>query len=132
MRLDVYVHQEASNDTRLEQILILLQQLQQEGTEMSAELDALTASVTASASVTDGAVVLLNGLGARIAELAAEVAAGGGDPAALNALAAELDTNAAELAAAVTANTPVEEPAPVDPPVEEEPAPVDPPVEEPV
>jgi hypothetical protein len=66
---------------------------------MSAEFDALTASVQSNTTVLESAIVLINGISARIT-------AAGVDPAALTALTAELDAKDAELASAVTANTP--------------------------
>jgi hypothetical protein len=65
-----------------------------------AELDDLTVQVAQNVSVENSAVVLIQGIAAK---LAAAIAAG--NPAALVALHDSLNTSAAALAAAVTANT---------------------------
>jgi hypothetical protein len=70
-----------------------------QGAHMSKELDALSAEVSATRTVEDSAILLLNGLSAQIASLK-------GDPAALQTLADSLHSKAGELAAAVSANTP--------------------------
>ena len=64
-----------------------------------AALDDLTAQVAANKVVIDSAVLLINGIAARIE-------AAGTDPAALAALTADLKSKDEELAAAVAANTP--------------------------
>lgn len=66
---------------------------------MSAEMDALTAQVTANTAVLQSAVTLINGIADRIA-------AAGVDPAKLTALTDELRQQDDALAAAVAANTP--------------------------
>ena len=63
------------------------------------ELDDLTAQVQASDEVVDSAVILINGIAARIA-------AAGVDPSKLQALTTDLKAKADVLAAAVVANTP--------------------------
>jgi len=67
---------------------------------MSAELDALTLQVSETNTVIQSAIVLIQGLAARLAAIA-------NDPAAIMALVTELDTQEQALAAAVVANTPV-------------------------
>ncbi len=64
-----------------------------------ATLDALTAQVAANKTVIDSAVVLINGIAARIA-------AAGADPVALAALVDNLKASDEALATAVAANTP--------------------------
>ncbi len=64
-----------------------------------ATLDALVAQVAANKTVIDSAIVLINGIAARIA-------AAGADPAALAALVDDLKASDSALAAAVAANTP--------------------------
>ena len=64
-----------------------------------AHLDALTAQVTANTEVEASAVILINGLAAKLLEFA-------NDPAAITALATQLQASADALAAAVAANTP--------------------------
>lgn len=66
---------------------------------MSEELDALSARVEETLSVEQSAIVLINGIAARID-------AAKDDPVKMRALAAELTSKSAELAAAVAANTP--------------------------
>lgn len=63
------------------------------------ELDDLTTQVTANDDVEASAVLLINGIAARIA-------AAGTDPTKLAALTTSLKTSADTLASAVTANTP--------------------------
>ena len=69
------------------------------------ELDDLTAQVQASNDVAASAVILINGIAARIA-------AAGVDPAKLAALTANLKSESDTLAAAVAANTVAAPPAP--------------------
>jgi len=64
-----------------------------------AHIEALTAQVTANTEVEASAVILINGLAAKLLEFA-------NDPAAIIALAGQLQTSANALAAAVAANTP--------------------------
>jgi peptidoglycan hydrolase CwlO-like protein len=70
---------------------------------MTVQLEKLTAEVEENTSVTASAIALLDNLSDQIRELK-------DDPAALEALASRLVTSGNELAAAVTANTPAEEP----------------------
>ncbi len=67
---------------------------------MSVEFDAMTAQVQANNDAIDSAIVLINGIAARIT-------AAGVDPVQLQALTTELQSKDAALAAAVVANTPV-------------------------
>ena len=64
-----------------------------------AHIEALTAQVAANTEVEASAVILINGLAAKLLEFA-------NDPAAIIALAGQLQTSANALAAAVAANTP--------------------------
>lgn len=66
---------------------------------MSAEMDTLTAQITANEDVENSALQLINGFAARLT-------AAGTDPAKLNQLSADLKSSADALAAAVVANTP--------------------------
>lgn len=66
---------------------------------MSAEIDRLTASVTALTTVDDSLVTL-------VANLAQTIRDNATDPAALNSLADKLDAEKQKVADAVTANTP--------------------------
>lgn len=72
--------------------------------EMSAELDALTAQVSANTDVIESALSLIQGLKAALD-------AAGTDPAKLKALSDSLASEDQKLADAVAANTPAEPPA---------------------
>jgi len=72
---------------------------------MSAQLDTLTAQVTEVETVEQSAITLIQGLAAQIAAIK-------DDPAAIQALADRLKASSTALAAAITANTPVSQPAP--------------------
>lgn len=66
-----------------------------------AELDDLKAAVARETEVDESAIVLLNGLKAKL-----DAAIAAGDPAALKALSDSLGAESQKLADAVTANTP--------------------------
>lgn len=66
---------------------------------MTGDLDALSAQVAETTDVEKSAIVLIEGIAAKLAEA-------GTDPAKLTALQGELHASSAALAAAVTANTP--------------------------
>lgn len=74
---------------------------------MSAELDALRAEVSRNNDQMDSAIVMIQGLAARIEELKQ-------DPAALQALVDELRANTDQFASDIAANTPSD---PNSPPV---------------
>ncbi len=82
-----------------------LDQIFAQGVKMSAELDALTASVAKIKSADDSIIALVKGI-------AAQLTAQAEDPAAIRALAAELNAEADAVAAAVTENTPAAPPTP--------------------
>ena len=82
---------------------------------MSKELDDLTAEVAAVKTAEGSAIVLVQGL-------VAKIGAAANDPAAIAALTADLKTSTDALAAAITANTPAA-PAPAPAPVPPAPAP---------
>lgn len=84
----------------------ILNRIWKEVKKMSEELDTLTVEVTEMATVVDSAILLIQGLAARLEDIA-------DDPAAILALANELDSKAGELAAAVAANPIPPEPEPV-------------------
>jgi len=75
---------------------------QQQEAIVSQELDDLRAEVAETTSVASSAVILINGISARI-QAAIDA---GGSPADFIAMKAELDAANAGLAAAVAANTP--------------------------
>jgi hypothetical protein len=87
--------------------------------KMSAEMDALRASVNSQATVVAGVTTMLADLSARLKAAIAD-----DDPAALQAIASDIDSNTKALADAVMANT-TPAPAPADAPATD-PAPVDP------
>ncbi len=66
-----------------------------------AELDDLTAQAQANHDLEESAVLVINGL-------AAKITAAGTDPAKLQALTTELKGSATDLAAAIVANTPAD------------------------
>ncbi len=66
-----------------------------------ASIDDLAASVKAEDTVIDSAIVLIQGLKAKLDEA-------GTDPAKLDALKADMDAKAQALAAAIAANTPAD------------------------
>jgi peptidoglycan hydrolase CwlO-like protein len=66
---------------------------------MVADLNALRAQVAQNNNVIQSAIVLINGIAARIAQAA-------GDPAALQAIIDDLNNQDTQLAQAVAANTP--------------------------
>lgn len=86
-------------ESRLELVLNWLSFISHKEANIMALLDKLTADVAANGSVIDSAVVLLNGLKAKLD-------ACGTDPVKLAELSASLDTQTSALSAAVTANTP--------------------------
>lgn len=92
-------HNNQHNHEKLSQLLLHMEQLTKQVKYMSANLDVLTASVKANTDAVESAIVLINGISARIT-------AAGVDPVALKALTDELDTEDTKLAAAVVANTP--------------------------
>jgi hypothetical protein len=69
--------------------------------KIMAELDDLKAAVARETEVDESAIVLLNGLKAKL-----DAAIASGDPAALKSLSDSLGTESQKLADAVTANTP--------------------------
>ena len=100
MRVDLYIHQDASEDSKkLDAILNLLQTIVQKENKMTGELDALTAEVTANTDAEASAVILLG-------QLHDLLVAAGTDPAKLQALTDQLSTSKDALAAAIVANTP--------------------------
>jgi hypothetical protein len=67
--------------------------------DMSTQLDALTAQVTANESLENSAITLIQGIAAQLAAIK-------DDPAKIQALANSLKTSADSLSAAIIANTP--------------------------
>lgn len=80
-------------------LLDAVQQTREQLDKLMKELDDLSAQVQANDDVEASAVLLINGIAARIA-------AAGVDPAKLSALTTSLKASADSLAAAVAANTP--------------------------
>ena len=88
-------------ETKLDIIKALLYSLQAEVKKMANVLDGLTAQVAATVGAEQSAIVLIQGLAAAIAALAAKPTV---DPVALGALVTQLQTSAGALSAAVVAN----------------------------
>lgn len=107
MKIDVYHHFPQPGygppKTGYDSVIHLLTLLTKEIKRMSAQLDALVAAVDANTTVTGSAIVLLEGLHAKILELLAQEVI---DPAAVQQLADNLAADTQALAAAVLANTP--------------------------
>ena len=110
IRLDVYHHfapqhplpvqiDAHSIHGTLDSILVKLSVLARHGDTIMATLDALTAQVAATTTIEQSALVLIEGIAARIA-------AAGVDPVAIQALTDSLKGSADSLSAAVVANTP--------------------------
>lgn len=79
----------------------ILQRLTKMEKKLMAELDDLKAAVAKETEVDESAIVLLQGLKAKL-----DAAIAAGDPAALKALSDSLGTESQKLADAVAANTP--------------------------
>lgn len=75
---------------------------------MAQDLTELTTEIERNSTIDGSAIVLINGIAARIDKAVAAAAAG--DTAALTALASSLRSSSTALAEAVAANTPAEEP----------------------
>lgn len=101
MNIHVYIHNDetGSLDQKLNKIIQALQRLGAQEQIVMQELDDLTAQVKATDDAEQSALVLINGIAARLA-------AAGTDPAKLAALTSDLKSNSDALAAAVVANTP--------------------------
>ncbi len=112
-RLEAYLRR---IDWRLEQLVRLMEKnVHQERKEM-ADLTALIDAVNAQTTVQQSAIELLN-------QLSEQLRAAADDPQEIQALATQIQEQSAALSAAVAANTPSQEPAPVEEgtPVEEPP-----------
>jgi ABC-type transporter Mla subunit MlaD len=96
MRIDIYHHwlDEPGTIARLEGLITTLSERID---AMSAELDRLTAAVTAQQGATDSAIALITGLAALIRALPE-------DRAAIDTLAAQVEAQALALGEAVAAN----------------------------
>lgn len=108
MRLDVYLHTEA--DTKLDRAIGMLNQLLQQGINIMATIDDITAAVAAETSIVQSAALLLASLHDQLTAALATA-----DPAKIQAVVDQIGVNSAALAAAVAANTPAApptEPAP--------------------
>lgn len=101
MRIDLYIHLDSAEGAtaKLDQILAQLGVMAQQERTLMKEVDDLTAQVKANEDAEQSAIILINGIAARIA-------AAGTDPAALKALTDSLKSSGDALAAAVVANTP--------------------------
>lgn len=101
--LHLYVHvvteTPGSADRKLDQILAQLRAMTRQEITIMANLSQLQAQVEQSTSVERSAIVLLNGLAAKLDEA-------GTDPAKLAELTSSLRSGSDDLAAAITKNTP--------------------------
>lgn len=99
-------------NVKLDAILVSLLHIRaaqaRQGDVMNQNFEDLKNAVAAEKTLIDSAIVLLNGIAARIE-------AAGVDPAALQALTADINSEAAALGAAVVAGTPAEPPPPTNP-----------------
>lgn len=96
MQFDVHVYFHNATDSA---IAAALSKLSHQQEQIIMALDQLQAAVTAEGTVVDSAIVLLQGLAAKIAALTP-------DQAAIDALAAEVTAKTQALSDAVVANTP--------------------------
>lgn len=108
MRLDVYLHTEA--DTKLDRAIGMLNQLLQQGINIMATIDDITAAVAAETSIVQSAALLLASLHDQLTAALATA-----DPAKIQAVVDQIGVNSAALAAAVAANTPAAPAAPTEP-----------------
>jgi hypothetical protein len=90
---------ESRVERKIDLIIQMLSESKEREKKMATDLSALQAEVTRNGEVDQSAIVLLNGLAAKIEELKA-------DPVALQAFADSLKGSSDQLAAAVVANTP--------------------------
>jgi hypothetical protein len=85
---------------KLDKLERILNHILEKEIAMSVQLDNLTREVAETKAIEQSAIVLIQGLAARLQEIA-------DDPVAIQALANELDVKAAELAAAIAAVPPL-------------------------
>jgi hypothetical protein len=98
--MDIHVYLHVKQDPEVMALLdAILPRLDLMEKIIMASLDDLTAQVAANKSVSQSALILINGIADRIT-------AAGADPAKLAALTASLKSDDDDLAAAVKANTP--------------------------
>ncbi len=123
MRIDLHIHfHESLNETKVDEILRIVQELKKDEKTMSKALEALAAQVKANTDLEQSAISLIAGISEQLQEAK-------DDPAKIAELAATLKTSASTLGAAILANTPAgpEVPPVVEPPADPPPAPpVDP------
>src|ERR1019366_10299184 len=100
MQLDVhlYVHTETNPNPKLDQILVILQQIMTKEGTIVAAIDDLTNQVTTNTDTEASAIQPLNNIHAALV-------AAGTDRVKLGALKTQLGTSQAALAAAIVANT---------------------------
>lgn len=99
MDIHIYHHVDTTSNQKLDLIISLLKEALKKEEIIMKELDDLTAQVAANESVEASAILLIQGIAARIE-------AAGVDPAKLADLSSSLKTSADALSAAVVANTP--------------------------
>lgn len=91
---------------RLKKVMSKLDSIVEKENEMSQELDQLAQQVAETKAVEASALVLIEGISARLSQLADELAAENIDNTKILALAAELDESEQQLSAAVAAVPP--------------------------
>jgi len=91
---------------KMDKLISIASDIRKELKHMSAELEALAVEVEETKGIEESAVVLLQGLKARLDQLAADLAAAGIDNALVVELSTELDASSDALAAAVAAFPP--------------------------
>ena len=102
MRIDLYIHQDASGDSqKLDTVITMLQTVIQKENQMAATIDDVIAAAAAEKAVDDSVVALLNQLTQLL-----QAAIATNDPAKVQAALDAINANKQELADAVTANTP--------------------------
>ncbi len=102
--LHVYVHVESSNvEGKLDRLLAGVNAVLKLEAVMANELEDLTAAVARETEVDKSAIVLIEGISARL-----DAAIASGDPKKLVELSSSLKTSSDDLAAAVLAHTPAE------------------------
>jgi hypothetical protein len=110
MRIDIHIHMEPGSSeilSRLDELkgLIILEKAQM--AQIDDELTQLTADVAAEQGAVDSAVVLINGISAKIDAAVAAATAAGATPAELQALtdlSTSVNAQTASLSTAVAAN----------------------------
>ena len=110
MKFEIHHYTHAVPDARINDLVVIVQQLVNKVEKIMSYITELEAAVKANTDVIASAVILINGISQKLHDA-------GTDPEKLAALTSELTSSRDALAAAVAANTTV-----VDAPVDEVPA----------